>query len=115
MCIGKPFAFDFEDKDSANRMQSSSLELLRCSLFSLISSAKLGIKKTSQKLWNVLGKNWERLGRFWEKTTRFLSSFATFYLILVLLHNNHRTASSHHPEAGSHPICPHPPSQISGS
>ena len=77
--------------------------------------AKVGTKKTSQKLWNVLGKNWERLGRFWEKTTRFLSSFATFYLILVLLHNNHRTASSHHPEAGSHPICPHPPSQISGS
>ena len=31
-----------ECKDSANRMQSSSLELLRCSLFSLISSAKVG-------------------------------------------------------------------------
>ena len=30
-----------DGKDSANRMQSSSLELLRCSLFSLISSAKL--------------------------------------------------------------------------
>ena len=28
-----------DGKDSANRMQSSSLELLRCSLFSLISSA----------------------------------------------------------------------------
>ena len=62
MCIGKPFAFDFEDKDSANRMQSSSLELLRCSLFSLISSAKLGIKKRPRSS----GTFWEKIGNVWE-------------------------------------------------
>ena len=38
---------DFDGKDSANRTQSSSLELLRCSLFSLFSTTKLETKKVT--------------------------------------------------------------------
>jgi hypothetical protein len=46
----QPVLADFIGKDSANRMQSSSLELLRYSLFSLISSAKV---RTLSDPWNT--------------------------------------------------------------
>ena len=83
--------------------------------FSFVDVAKIDTKKTSQIVWNVLGKIWECLGRIWERTNRFSLLFVTFYLILEPLHNNHRTVSSHHPEVGNYSICPHPPSQISDS
>ena len=90
-------------------------EIASSTHFSFVDVAKIDTKKTSQIVWNVLGKIWECLGRIWEKTNRFPLLFVTFYLILEPLHNNHRTVSSHHPEVGNYSICPHPPSRISDS
>ena len=74
----------------------------------LISENKVRHKKTSQKLWNVLGKNWEGLGKFWEKSIPLNISVSTFYQVLQLPSCSHRTAFSRPPWVDIRATCLHP-------